>query len=231
MGVKGRINKKADKPIHKQGTKIRIIDSTLSTFDKEFVILSELPSKTVWCYSDSISNTTPIGYVNKTQFEVLSSNKSHKELVDIAYKWVLNNTSCGIAFKELVTANNEIPDVIAFASGGHSILIEVKVSRSDFLCDKKKPFRKTPKMGMGTQRFYMCPTGLIKIEDLPEKWGLIYVNEKGRATCVHKNYKGNCDYQNGFDKNTKAEHAYMYSALRRLHIRGRLEEVYLKIDE
>src|ERR1700743_1391059 len=107
---------------------------------------------------------------------------THSELVQIAYRWVLKNGSCGVAFKELVTlGSNEIPDVIGFGAWEHSVLIECKVSRSDFLADKHKSFRKEPHLGMGNQRFYCCPTGLIKVEELPEGWGLIYVNEKGKA--------------------------------------------------
>lgn len=153
---------------------------------------------------------------------------SHRGLVEVAYKWLLNNASCGVAFKELVSlTTNEIADVIGFGSGGHSVLIEVKVSRSDFLSDKKKIFRQYPEMGMGTQRFYCCPTDLIKQTDLPDGWGLIYVNEKMKARCVHQPYKGNIgERHNGFTKNIKAEHGLMYSALRRLHIRGRIDEIY-----
>ena len=47
-----------------------------------------------------------------------------------------------------------------------------------FLADRSKPHRLNPEMGMGKYRYYICPTGLIKPEELPEKWGLIYVSEK-----------------------------------------------------
>ena len=50
-----------------------------------------------------------------------------------------------------------------------------------FLADRSKPHRLNPEMGMGKYRYYICPTGLIKPEELPEKWGLIYVSEKGYA--------------------------------------------------
>ncbi len=153
----------------------------------------------------------------------------HRKLVESAYKWVLKNSSCGVAFKELNTlcCNGEYPDVIGFGAWNHSVLIEVKTSRSDFYADKKKSFRQNPQLGMGTQRFYCCPNNLLQIEDLPEGWGLIYVNEKFKARCVHQPYKGNIDERNnGFEKNLKAEHGLMYSALRRLHLRNRIEEIY-----
>lgn len=156
---------------------------------------------------------------------------THAELVVIAHKWVLNNASCGVAFKELSCAGyGEIPDVIGFGSW-HSVVIECKVSRSDFLSDKKKHFRKKPEVGMGKKRYYCCPSGLIKQEELPEGWGLIYVTEKGKA--IHQFYPTipNPDYPNSrmnytHPANIKAENAIMYSALRRLHLRGCIEEIY-----
>ncbi len=157
---------------------------------------------------------------------------THRELVEIAYKWVLKNASCGVAFKELYTGStDEIPDVIGFGSWGHSVLVEVKVSRSDFLCDKNKSFRKNPQLGMGTRRYYCCPSGLIKKEDLPEGWGLVYVNPKGKAVCVHRPTKPNPEFEGSMvwynhEKNMRAEHGLMYSALRRLHIRGLIKEIY-----
>ncbi len=158
----------------------------------------------------------------------MKENK-HKELVEIAYNWVLKSTSCGVAFKELNTlcSNGEIPDVIGFAGWGHSVVVECKTSRSDFLADKKKLFRQNPNLGMGSQRFYMCPTGIITINDLPNGWGLIYVNDKGKTRVIYSNYKGNIEERAlVFEKNIKAEHELMYSALRRLHLRKRIDEIY-----
>jgi hypothetical protein len=143
---------------------------------------------------------------------------THTDLVNAAYKWVLKNGSCGVALKELHAAvcNNEIPDVIGFGGADLSILVECKMSKSDFVADRQKPFRICPAIGMGTQRFYCCQDGLLQKEDLPDGWGLLWVDGKLKARCIHKNYKGNCDVRNGFEKNSKAEREIMYSALRRL---------------
>ncbi len=153
---------------------------------------------------------------------------THTQLVDIAYRWVLKNGSCGVAFKELGTGSTpEIPDVIGFGAWQHSVLVEVKVSRSDFHSDKSKSFRKNPDMGMGRQRFYCCPDEIIKVEDLPKDWGLLWVNEKGRCRTVHTPYKGNVGLRQAAHKNNlQAEMGVLYSALRRLHLRGRIEEIY-----
>lgn len=153
---------------------------------------------------------------------------THKDLVESAYKWVLGK-SCGFAFKELKSFESECADVIGFGAWNHSILIECKVSRSDFHADKKKPFRANPEKGVGIYRFYCCPKDLLKTTDMPPKWGLIYVDEKGKARCIHNPYTKTPEgygWKNGFEPNKDAERAYMYSALRRLHLRDRIKEIY-----
>lgn len=161
---------------------------------------------------------------------------THKQLVEIAYKWLLKNGGVGVALKELKSVAKEIPDVIGFDSW-QSIVIECKISRSDFFSDKKKPHREK---GMGNWRFYCCPKGLIKQEELPEKWGLIYVNEKGKAKLeydcrvkrvpneVFGGYRMVIADDNKFEADIAQEKMMMYSALRRLFIKGYVKHIYDK---
>lgn len=112
---------------------------------------------------------------------------THKELCDLAVKWLKRSPSnnghgCNIAVSEVKADHSgEIPDAIGFKMScpRSSVLVEVKTSRSDFLADKKKPHRQQEHLGMGTYRYFMCPDGLISPEELPEKWGLLYVNNRG----------------------------------------------------
>lgn len=158
---------------------------------------------------------------------------THKELVEIAYKWAIKRGSVGVVFKELnsLASNGEYPDIIGFGAWGNSLLIEVKASRADFLADKKKMFRKIPAQGMGLRRYYCCPTNLIKTEELPIGWGLIYVNEKGKAMRHHKPL---IELPNGVithfkhERNLLAEHGLMYSALRRLFLKDLVKHIYDK---
>lgn len=76
----------------------------------------------------------------------------------------------------------ECPDVFGFG-GCHTQLIEVKISRSDFLSDKKKYWRANPEYGLGQMRSYLCPCGVIKLEELPAKWGLFYF-DGGKIECI-----------------------------------------------
>lgn len=153
---------------------------------------------------------------------------THQELVKIAEKWLLNTRNCSFVFTELVCcASIEIPDAIGFHAG-YSTLIECKTSRSDFFADAKKPFRRNPQMGMGSFRYYLCPKDVIQPDDLPEKWGLIWVGENGKARQI-VGPKGNVwSVQRLFlhERNIQAEMGLMSSALRRLHLRGVLPLIY-----
>ena len=87
----------------------------------------------------------------------------------------------------------ESPD--AFGWGGSSTqLIEVKISRQDFLSDKKKLWRNNPAYGLGRYRSYLCPINLIKPEELPERWGLLYIDERGKITQIVEAEPQECNH-------------------------------------
>jgi hypothetical protein len=92
-----------------------------------------------------------------------------------------NGLALSVATSEVVTAANDIPDVIGWRNGA-SYLIECKASRSDFKADAKKPQRNTG-TGMGECRYYFCPKGLLDKKELPEGWGLIELDGR-KATIV-----------------------------------------------
>lgn len=127
-----------------------------------------------------------------------------------------------------VTSTGEQPDAMGFRNSA-SCLIEAKCSRADLLADRKKRFRKNPSLGMGDWRFFISEPGIISIEDLPPGWGLLHV-VNGRVRKVHGWPKGNCCWGNPDDKpftgNKQVECDYMLSALRRMELRGHLNEIY-----
>ena len=82
-----------------------------------------------------------------------------------------------------MTSNNhgEQPDVLGVNMYGESILVEVKVSRSDFLADKKKPWREDGK-GIGDKRIFLTPKGLLKADEIPYGWQLWEVHGVKKPT-------------------------------------------------
>jgi hypothetical protein len=92
----------------------------------------------------------------------------------MAIRW-LRRYCCGVVLSEQTCVSGEMPDAIGWKRACHSVLVECKASRPDFLVDRDKPFRQKPESGVGCERYYLAPKGLIRIEELPAGWGLLEV--------------------------------------------------------
>jgi len=114
---------------------------------------------------------------------------THNKLTEIAAKWIKRHPynilipNCRTLSIDMKTIEEEQPDIIAWC-GSFSVMIEIKVGRGDFLKDSKKPFRKCMEKGVGQHRYYCCPSGLIKESELPEKWGLLYLNDENKIEII-----------------------------------------------
>jgi hypothetical protein len=154
----------------------------------------------------------------------MRAEMKHSDLVIRAERWLRNTVGCGVVLSELVSLNSsgEVPDAIGWRNGYTSILIECKTSRSDFLADKKKIFRKHPEMGMGDYRFYLTPPDTVFIKDLPEGWGLLWCYPN-LIRCIIPVELRNVDWGytdlSPFHGNKNCEMTLMYSALRRKNAR------------
>lgn len=87
------------------------------------------------------------------------------------------------------TARAERPDALLFNSVG-TFLVETKVTRQDFKNDAKKASRIDPSIGVGRYRYYACPEGMIAPEELPDRWGLIYVRPGNKRAYMIAGYGG-----------------------------------------
>jgi len=101
----------------------------------------------------------------------------HQALCKRGAHYLKSKLGCVFAVWELVATSSEQPDAIGWQAW-RSWVIEVKLSRSDFHRDKKKHHRQDPNGGMGNSRYYLCPEGLIKPDELPAGWGLLYATDK-----------------------------------------------------
>jgi hypothetical protein len=99
------------------------------------------------------------------------------------------------------------------------VLVEGKVSRADFLADRDKPFRQRPEIGVGCERYYLTPRGLLRTEELPRGWGLLEVNgrEIERVKASAKNLRTEIGFQN--------EMNLLLASLRRVEIRIEPESI------
>lgn len=128
----------------------------------------------------------------------------HRVLCERAARWLRSNKNCVFSVYELVAATNEQPDAIGFKAW-ESLLVEVKTSRSDFLRNKKK-YHQQKDRGMGNRRYFLCPPGIIKPEDLTDGWGLLYAEPKKIVEVVRADRR---------ESNTFAERVLLTSILRR----------------
>src|ERR1700730_14017209 len=106
-----------------------------------------------------------------------------------------------------------MPHAIGWKRACHSVLVECKVTRADFLADRAKPFRLKPEGGVGGERFYLTPKGLVRRVELPAGWGLLEI--RGHTVeMVHPSAK-NLRTATGF----RHEMNLLLASLRRVEVR------------
>lgn len=150
---------------------------------------------------------------------------THDDLVERAAKWLRSGVKvtcrrelvephkfarkirCDVVMNHKTIVIGEEPDAFGW-SASTSILVECKCSRSDFRADFKKLFRKNPKMGVGQYRYYLTPKGLLRIDEIPQDWGLAEVC--GKVVRVKK-----LAYQQEFNQNR--ERHLLLHLIRREH--------------
>jgi hypothetical protein len=137
---------------------------------------------------------------------------THAQLVERAVRW-LRSYRCGVVLSEQACVSGEMPDAIGWKQACHSVLVECKVTRGDFLADRDKPFRLKPDKGVGSERFYLTPPGLVKLEELPTGWGLLEYR-RGRVEMLHASVK-NLRTAVGF----RYEMNLLLASLRRVEVR------------
>jgi hypothetical protein len=137
---------------------------------------------------------------------------THSQLVEKAVRW-LRSYRCGVVLSEQACMSGEMPDAIGWKRACHSVLVECKVTRSDFLADRAKPFRQKPETGVGCERFYLAPVGLIRHEELPPGWGLLVLH-RGQIETSHPSAK-NLRSASGF----RCEMNLLLASLRRVEVR------------
>lgn len=130
----------------------------------------------------------------------------------MAVSW-LRRYRCGVVLSEQACLSGEMPDAIGWKNRCHSVLVECKASRPDFLADQAKPWRQNPESGVGTERYYLAPVGMISPAELPAGWGLLAT--RGREITVLKRSAKNLRSSTGFQN----EMNLLLASLRRVEVR------------
>lgn len=137
---------------------------------------------------------------------------THAKLVTMAVAW-LRRYRCGVVLSEQACISGEMPDAIGWKKSCHSVLVECKISRADFLADRAKACRLQPETGVGCERYYLAPRNLVRLADIPAGWGLLEVTgreiEKVKGSA--KNLRGPIGFQ--YEMNL------LLASLRRVEVR------------
>ena len=143
---------------------------------------------------------------------------THTELCDLGAKWLKSNGLVKWQKPKYIVVEIESigipqPDIYGFGNC-RTQQIEVKVSRSDFLADKKKYHMQFPDKNVGQYRSYLCPENMIKESDLPEKWGLLWIDGNKRISAIrHPELQDSC---------LNSEITIISSILRRIEIKSQI---------
>jgi hypothetical protein len=125
----------------------------------------------------------------------------------------LRRYRCGVVLSEQACVSGEMPDAIGWKKACHSVLVECKVTRADFLVDRAKAWRRQPEMGVGSERYYLAPRGMLEVEELPGGWGLLEIC--GREIETVKRSAKNLRSAAGFE----CEMNLLLASLRRVEVR------------
>ncbi|MBV9437710.1 MAG: hypothetical protein JOZ44_16745 [Acidobacteria bacterium] len=109
--------------------------------------------------------------------------------------------------------SGETPDAIGWKGRNHSVVIECKVSRSDFLADPEKAWRKNTECAVGCERYYLAPASIIRSNELPAGWGLLEL--RGREIQMLKKSQKNLRSAEGLAN----EMNLLLASLRRVEVR------------
>jgi hypothetical protein len=137
---------------------------------------------------------------------------THARLVLMAVAW-LRRYRCGVVLSEQACISGEMPDAIGWKKACHSVLVECKISRADFIADRDKECRQKPENGVGCERYYLAPHGLVRAEELPKDWGLL--EAQGRQIEIIRRSAKNLRSAIGFQH----EMNLLLASLRRVEVR------------
>jgi hypothetical protein len=137
---------------------------------------------------------------------------THALLVRKAVEW-LRRYRCGVVLSEQACVSGEMPDAIGWKRACHSVLVECKISRADFLADRAKPFRLRPELGVGCERFYLVVREVARPDELPLGWGLLEYHNR-RIQMLRPSRK-----KLRSDEGFRCEMNLLLASLRRVEIR------------
>ena len=97
---------------------------------------------------------------------------THPQLVERAVAW-LRSYRCGVVLSEQACASGEIPDAIGWKRACHSVLVECKVSRGDFLSDRDRRGGRNLKQAWDVSAFTWSLRDCCECKNFPKGGGCL----------------------------------------------------------
>lgn len=69
--------------------------------------------------------------------------------------------------------------------GLKAVAYEIKISRSDFAREIKRPEKRAFAESIADECFFATPAGLVRVDEVPDGWGLIEANKAGLRVTKH----------------------------------------------
>src|SRR5918996_6556975 len=99
---------------------------------------------------------------------------THRELTARAVRWLGGTRRATVILTEQ-GFGTEVCDVLGWANV--LVVVECKTSRADFLADLRKGCRRFVEgegdRGLGRERWYFAPRGVLRVDEIPARWGLL----------------------------------------------------------
>lgn len=110
---------------------------------------------------------------------------SRADLIGFSVRWLKKTMRCSVVFSGLAAESGERPDALGWTSD-QSFTIQCFSERRAFLADLCLPWRMNPETGVGRQRYYLVPAGLVHSSEPKNGWGLLFAHADGRVEIITK---------------------------------------------
>lgn len=134
----------------------------------------------------------------------MSESETHKHLKNVALHFLKSKVTDLICAEVDFVNSWSIADAVGLNFKRKEVrVVEVKATKADFTRDTKLFDPKTSYFYHAHYSYIMCPTGVIKPEEIPHGYGLLWVNENDVVEVIKKPIKNSARLKTLFETTMK----------------------------